>query len=228
LRTTPSGGISRNEELVDVAREARDALDTITQASEILEEDIAESHPQLLEMLDNIRTASKKVLDMVIMLESNAASARDLAGRDPLTGAPNRRTLTTHAAALLRSDEIFSVLVIDVDRFKQVNDQHGHIAGDEVLKILVERCRRAVRESDVVARFAGDEFVILLPRTPAKEAQQVAARIHEHVVGEPFLTERGEIPVGVSIGVATRMDEVSTLEALLEQADHAMYEAKRR
>lgn len=226
MRTTPSG-ISRNEDMVDVAREARDALDTILQASDILEEEL-ETQPELHEYLDHIRAASAKVLDVVMSLESHAANARDLAGRDPLTGAPNRRTLTAHAAALLRGEDVFSVLVIDVDKFKHVNDHYGHLAGDEVLKILVERCRRAVRDSDMVARFAGDEFVILLPRTPAKEAHQVAARIHEHVTSAPFLTERGEIPVGVSIGVATRLDEVTTLEALLERADHAMYEAKRR
>lgn len=225
VRTTP-GGMTRNEGISDVARDARDALATIEGFAEILEEDFAEHNPGAAADLQKIRQAAAKVMEFVAYLEAQADSARELAGRDPLTGIPNRRTLMARAAAFLREERPLSVLVIDVDRFKYVNDHYGHLAGDEVLMILVERCRRAVRESDVVARFAGDEFVILLPGASEPEANRVAERILEHVTESPFPTERGEIPIGVSIGVATRGEGETSLEALLEAADHAMYRTK--
>lgn len=209
----------------DVAREARTELDSILGLVAILDEDLATEFPNAGSDLTKIKDASTRVMELVAVLEDQVDSARDLAGRDPLTGIPNRRTLMAHADALFRSETPLSVLVIDVDRFKDVNDRYGHLVGDEVLKIVVDRCRGAVRDSDLVARFAGDEFVILLPESGSFEAHRVAGRVIQQITGSAFATSKGLVPVTVSVGVATREDDGS-MEALMARADAAMYSAK--
>lgn len=226
MRNTPAG-TNRTETIGDVAREARTALGSIVGYTEILTEDLEMlgGNDGAIEDLGKIRDACNRVMTLVTYLEDQADSARELAGRDPLTGIPNRRTLMAKGEVLFRSDAPLSLLVIDVDRFKEVNDRFGHLIGDEVLKIVVERCRRAVRDTDFVARFAGDEFVILLPNTGGLEATRVAARVLHHVTSTPFATSNGDVAVSVSIGVATRTDE-QTMEGLMARADHAMYRSK--
>jgi diguanylate cyclase len=212
----------------DVAREARTALDSILGYSEILEEDLKDLSPASRDDLDRIREATIRVLTLVTLLEAQVDSAREEASRDPLTGAANRRTLVSHGEVLFQADTALSLLLIDVDRFKEVNDQYGHLVGDEVLKILVERCRSSSRETDLVARFAGDEFVILLPGTPLAEAERVAERLLKHITGTPFLTDVGPVPIAVSVGVTERGAADGTMEQLLRRADEAMYSAKQR
>lgn len=226
MRNTPEPQV-RSDTIRDVTREARTALDSIVGYTDILSEDLAHLTP-VIEDLGKIRQASKLVLTLVAYLEEQVDSARHLANIDPLTEVANRRTLVDRGAALFRSDTPLSVLLIDVDKFKQVNDRHGHFTGDEVLKILVERCRGAVRETDLIARFAGDEFVILLPNTPVVEADRVAARVLSNVINEPFNTNWGEVVVTVSVGVASREPVDKSMEALMARADRAMYDAKQQ
>lgn len=226
MRNTPEPQV-RSDTIRDVTREARTALDSIDGFAALLAEDL--SHlASAVEDLGKIRKASARVLELVAQLEEQVDSATNLANIDPLTGVANRRTLVARGAALFKSDTPLSVLLIDVDKFKQVNDRYGHFTGDEVLKILVERCHRAVRETDLIARFAGDEFVILLPNTPVVEADRVAARVLNNVVSEPFATNWGEVSVTVSVGVASRAPVDESMEALMGRADKAMYDAKQQ
>jgi diguanylate cyclase (GGDEF)-like protein len=153
---------------------------------------------------------------------------QELAGTDSLTGIYNRRRFLEEAERELarthRSGESVSLLMIDVDHFKVVNDRHGHIVGDAALEAVANDLRGALREGDLLGRCGGDEFVALLPGCDAEQAVTVADRVQARRVREwePDGTE--PIQLGLSIGVATA--QLATLDSLLVRADEALYEAK--
>lgn len=148
---------------------------------------------------------------------------------DSLTGLPNRRYLDQHLALLARpgEGEAISILHLDLDRFKDINDTLGHAAGDVILKHAAGVLRQAAEPADFVARFGGDEFIIVHRHAPGTEALEHIARRVERAVGEPILFEGQECRAGASIGIATWMQE-DTAAQLLVNADIALYEAKRR
>jgi two-component system cell cycle response regulator len=126
-----------------------------------------------------------------------------------------------------RYDVALSILLIDVDRFKSINDTHGHLAGDQVLKQLGELLRREVRTVDVVARYGGEEFVIVLPETAPDGALTFAERVRVKVQDYRFTDERQSLSATVSIGVASIPPlEVASSEELIARADAALYRAK--
>jgi diguanylate cyclase (GGDEF)-like protein len=149
---------------------------------------------------------------------------------DPVTGLPNRRRFEDKLAKALlapRDDkQNGSILFIDLDDFKQVNDSLGHARGDKLLSAVGERLRCAVEDADVVARWGGDEFAVLLPaRQDAREPSCLAERIISEV-NRPFQIDGYEIVVGASVGVAMMYRDGLTLETLLSNADLALYAAK--
>lgn len=139
---------------------------------------------------------------------------------DPLTGLANRRALDAVLAA--RAGVEASVVAVDLDHFKRINDTRGHAAGDAVLVELARRLRVAVRESDVVGRVGGEEFVLILPGAPLEVSERVAQRIVDSVRSEPFIVPGGALEVTASVGVAMGPLGPGTLEA----ADRALYDAK--
>lgn len=151
---------------------------------------------------------------------------------DGLTQTFNKRYLLDVAQRELRhtrrTGRPLSLLLIDVDHFKAVNDTHGHLAGDEVLIELGSRLRGLLRGDEVLARYGGEEFCLLLPETTLDEARQVAERVRVAVERTVFPTERATLNVTVSIGVATTGgQEDMTVAQLIDQADRKLYEAKR-
>ncbi|MEX2453734.1 MAG: PleD family two-component system response regulator [Rhodospirillaceae bacterium] len=151
---------------------------------------------------------------------------------DSLTGLYNRRYLETHFEEVTRdlggTAKPVSVLVIDVDHFKPVNDRFGHAAGDEVLRALAKRILGGIRGFDTAIRFGGEEFVVLMPNVDSRAAYHAASRIRALVEDEAFvISEEGEsLPVTVSIGVASGIAGDAQLGGLLERADQALYTAK--
>ncbi|MBK7404360.1 MAG: GGDEF domain-containing protein [Phycisphaerales bacterium] len=132
--------------------------------------------------------------------------------------------------ALLRQrEESVAVLMVDIDRFKQINDTLGHAAGDEVLREVAARLTRAVRDQDSVGRYGGEEFVVCLSGAQTgPQASQIAERVRGQVSDTPVRTRGGEVSVTVSVGMAIgNPAQGHTAEALVEMADQAMYEAKR-
>jgi diguanylate cyclase (GGDEF)-like protein len=154
-----------------------------------------------------------------------------LATLDGLTGTYNRRHFMDLAQDKYESARRFghalTAVMLDVDHFKAINDQHGHHVGDQVLRALAERCRSALRSIDVLGRFGGEEFAILLPGTTRHNAATILAeRIRHRVADEPIVTDAGPVRVTISVGVAAMEDSTHSPEELFKRADAALYEAK--
>jgi diguanylate cyclase (GGDEF)-like protein len=154
-----------------------------------------------------------------------------LAAIDPLTGISNRRQFESLARAELGRSQRYmrplSLLMIDIDHFKQVNDRFGHEAGDRVLKFLANVLISAKRASDVVGRIGGEEFAILLPETSKEAALVIAERLRQLAQTCAPAIAGEKLDVTISIGVAAASIRTSGMETLCRQADQALYEAKR-
>ena len=159
-------------------------------------------------------------------------TARNLADRDPLTGFFNHRYLHERLAEevvrAVRAHRPLSVVMLDLDDFKLVNDSFGHLYGDGVLVHVAERIRSSLRASDVPARYGGDEFALILPETTCEDAAGVAARILAAFRDSPFSSDgRVPFPIGASIGIATYPEEQRrSATDLLAVADRGLYNAK--
>jgi diguanylate cyclase (GGDEF)-like protein/PAS domain S-box-containing protein len=147
------------------------------------------------------------------------------ATHDALTGLPNRAAVLARGEELLVETTGLAVLLMDLDRFKEVNDTLGHDYGDRLLAQVGPRLRPLVRDVDMVARLGGDEFAVLLPDVTAAEARTAAERLHA-ALGTPFLVDGLALDVDVSIGIAVSGNGAADVGTLLRQADIAMYAAK--
>ncbi len=168
---------------------------------------------------------------LLMLSESLLEENRELATRDWLTHIFNRRTFTDLANRELgrasRSDHETSLLMIDIDHFKHVNDSFGHPTGDEALIHLVRIIKDSVRVQDLYARFGGEEFVVLLAETSTIEAYQIAERLRERVADSTLVINNNTIKMTISIGISTAIGHDNPhLETMINQADIAMYEAK--
>ena len=164
-------------------------------------------------------------------LRDNVEQAIEMAVVDALTGLHNRRYFDMNLSSLLdqsaQEGKPLSLLVLDIDFFKKINDTYGHDAGDEILRALAGRVRRAVRSVDLVCRLGGEEFVIVMPDTPLDVAGRVAERVRRTVEAEPFAVKQGQtsIPVTISIGIADRGSDANP-DFIYKSADKALYESK--
>ncbi|ESQ83897.1 hypothetical protein AEAC466_11250 [Asticcacaulis sp. AC466] len=155
----------------------------------------------------------------------------ELAVTDPLTGLNNRRFLDHHLSLAMarhvKGGPELSVLLLDIDHFKRVNDTYGHDAGDEVIREFARRLGLNVRAIDMACRFGGEEFVVLMPETGSSDAVHIAERVRSQVADIPFMLADGrKLDVTISIGVATSQGVGDTPETLLKRADEGVYEAK--
>jgi diguanylate cyclase (GGDEF)-like protein len=150
--------------------------------------------------------------------------------KDDLTGAANRRELNrVGKREFLRATRFghpLSMLMLDLDHFKQVNDSFGHDIGDLVLKHVTGICQSTIREQDLLSRFGGEEFVILMPETDIEGAKQLADRLCTNVRTYPYLHRTKEISLTVSIGISSCIDGDPDYRHILVRADKALYQAK--
>lgn len=167
---------------------------------------------------------------VLLCAEQTRAELEQLAATDPLTGALNRRMLeqlvSTQLAEARRRPRPLSVLLLDVDKFKNINDNFGHDAGDMVLKAVVAASRLQLRPGDLIGRLGGEEFLIVLDNTGEAEAVQVAERLRAAVADLDLGEGDCRVPLSISIGVASRKSERSDFGELVRRADRAMYAAK--
>lgn len=157
--------------------------------------------------------------------------AEHLATIDSLTGLFNRRHFFQLAQSEFdranRYQHSLCILMIDIDYFKQVNDKFGHLIGDQVLQQISNRFRSHLRSSDFIGRYGGEEFVVLMPETDLENGRVIADRIRASITDRPFITDKGEISLTISIGVASKRLEMEiTLEMVLDHADQALMQAK--
>jgi len=165
-------------------------------------------------------------------LRASVTQTIEMAVTDGLTGLHNRRYLDSHLQTLfdraVTRRRPLSVMITDIDRFKSINDAHGHDGGDDVLREFAKRLRKNVRGIDLACRFGGEEFVVVMPDTDGAVAEKVAERIRAEIAQLPFAigTDGKAIDVTVSVGVSSVLKGTDTVAAMMKRADLALYEAK--
>jgi diguanylate cyclase (GGDEF)-like protein len=157
---------------------------------------------------------------------------KQVSDTDELTGIYNMRAFSSMLQRAFRQavryGHALSVVMIDSDNLKQINDTHGHESGNKLLQHLVRCIREQLRGSDVMARFGGDEFIVLLPETNSKGALEMAERIRKAVEISRFDVRGGDAKITVSLGIASYPEDGGNLDGILDKADKAMYRAKQR
>lgn len=171
------------------------------------------------------------VLRLIFQLEASRQRIAELAVTDELTGCYNRRHFMERAELeWLRSRRHqmpLALILLDADDFKQVNDTHGHQCGDHLLREMALQCRASLRGTDVLARFGGEELIVLLPQTDLAGALAIAERIRHQVQALAVQWQGQAVTATVSLGVAALHASHASVDALIRDADQALYEAKR-
>jgi diguanylate cyclase (GGDEF)-like protein len=175
--------------------------------------------------------ASNFVVKLLFELEELQTQLLEMVNRDPLTKVHSRRylldCLEIESARTLRENEPMSLLILDVDYFKSINDRYGHGNGDHVLQEIAQVCESTLRPYDVMARFGGEEFVVLLPNTSLPEACNVAERIRENIAVTTIqITSGDSIRSTISIGISQFIPPDPNCKNLLSRADKGLYKAK--
>jgi diguanylate cyclase (GGDEF)-like protein len=179
------------------------------------------------------RVKKLEILHQVEITRKQADLYRQLAATDFLTSLVNRRSFLEIAeiAVLNAQNEKgqLAIIMLDIDHFKNVNDQFGHLAGDEVLSIVASRIKKTLRQGDIAGRYGGEEFIVLLVGTPVDHCFNVAERIRRSVGQQPIQLDQTTVSVTISLGLACLGPERDlSLNTLIDRADQAMYLAKQQ
>ena len=183
------------------------------------------------ELLARVRTQIRKKRYLE-RLRDNVQISIEMAITDALTGLHNRRYMETHISSLTEQaasrGKPLTVLVLDIDYFKSINDAYGHDAGDEVLREFALRIRKSIRGIDLACRYGGEEFVVIMPETGLGVATMVAERLRRRIASEPFSIQQADrtIDVTISVGIAA-LGGADDAASILKRADQALYRAKR-
>lgn len=194
---------------------------------------LREAHDELEQRIEN-RTAelvktNQQLLAEIAERKHMEQRLEELSRTDYLTGALNRRALTSvleeTLAQVKGETDSFCCVLLDLDHFKEINDQYGHCVGDQALRHAVERLRHGIREKDLLGRWGGEEFLIMTPETGLAEAEALAERLCRNLADSRVMTEGGSVDVTASFGV-TRYVPGESLDTCLKRADDALYAAK--
>jgi diguanylate cyclase len=237
--TSPSGerGRGRRRHTVSgaVVEPRGNASDPATSEPAALERGLEISRARLraaLSRIDSLQTERLQLKHQMALLQRAIGQTRRFARHDELTGLPNRRLLSdryNQAVALAaRHGRRVALLFLDLNGFKNINDVHGHAAGDSILRQVAERLRACIRTSDTACRYGGDEFVVLLPELDRRESALAAARKIRARLAVPCLVDGVEITVTASIGVAVYPVDGHQYGDLMSVTDRFMYRDKAR
>ncbi len=226
--TTETIHISTN--LIELKGFVASKLSTIKAA---LEEKLKYDDLQLRKAASEVKKLRQSITGMkqeVVQVQKRAKDLEEESLLDPLTGVHNRRAyekrIQDELTRFERNEEIFSILMIDIDNFKSVNDRYGHWAGDRCLEEVTKLIDKILRGTDFLARYGGEEFITILPGTDEQGIYIVAERLRELVERARFLYQDEEIPLTVSIGGTTVTSSDKNAETIFKRVDKAMYEAK--
>ncbi len=215
--------------LVGLMAREKAAIAELEQVNAALEQRVAEHTGGLVELTDDLQSALSQKVRLEQERERLIAELSELAQTDALTGMLNRRAFFGLAERELlrqaRTGSQLSVIMLDIDHFKRVNDEYGHGVGDEVIRAIAACCKAQLRELDLFARYGGEEFCILLPDTPLSEARLVGERLRRAVEAAPAVING--LLITVSLGVAAPSAGPRDIESMLDVADRALYAAKR-
>ena len=178
----------------------------------------------------NIERAKRENIRLERMVKERTAQIERMSKTDPLTQLLNRggleECMLLEYQRARRYGRDLALMILDLDHFKRVNDQYGHLCGDEVLRVTAKRITDSLRKSDFVGRFGGEEIVVLLPETDLKNAEIVAEKLRSVIASNPVVCDERDIPVSTSIGLTILREEHDCYEALLQEADDALYCSK--
>ena len=186
--------------------------------------------------IDSLQAEKKALLDRLDSMEHQSEQLRQSAEdahvksrTDPLTGLPNRlaydQRFNEELARFERYGTVFSLCVADIDYFKRINDEYGHLAGDKVLRLMSRILQKQLRNVDFIARFGGEEFVILMPSTDADAARIAAEKVRQTIETSPFNFQSNPVKITMSFGV-TQVQKEDSVSSMFARADKAMYTAK--
>ena len=209
-------------------------LDDLRQVREQLTQEIQSVQASLKEVENRQEQQMETLAGEVSALRSKLKAAEEEARHDALTGVLNRRALDqvldSWLAQYRSGGPGFTVVLMDLDKFKQINDEFGHTVGDRALLAIVENCRSLIRQGDVLARYGGDEFIYLFPGSAARNAAKIARKICEALASTTFTLEDEtagvrQLQLSASFGV-TECRKKDSFESILERVDGALYKAK--
>jgi diguanylate cyclase len=208
-------------------------LDDIKRIRSALAHEVSQMHEMVDIKKDQDHRHVQQLASQVECLRQELEKTRAKSMTDGLTGVYNRQAFDETLADLIERSQVmnstFSLLMLDLDDFKKINDTHGHLVGDQVLMAFSQKCRRAVRGDDYIARYGGEEFAIILPGASLKNALKKARSICDAISASRYATcdseNNGYIAITVSIGVA-ELKKTDTPEKIIERADKALYKAK--
>lgn len=221
--------VTGSEDLGELGSSVREHLTLIVRAMEKYQEDETKREQRLAEKLEMLQARLSE-------MEQEASQARQIieehkrrATHDGLTGLPNRdayqQRLDEELTRKARYGGSLTLVVADVDHFKRINDNYGHLAGDKVLQLLAKAMRKSLRDVDFIGRYGGEEFVILMPETNAEEALAAMEKLRTKVENSPFNFRKERVPITMSFGVS-EFHSLEDGETVFERADKALYQAK--
>ena len=221
--------VTGSGDLGELGSSVREHLTLIVRAMEKYQEDERAREQRLSEKLEMLQARLSE-------MEKEASQARRVieehkrrATHDGLTGLPNRdayqHRLAEELARKARYGGSLTLVVADVDHFKRINDNYGHLAGDKVLQLLAKALRKSLRDVDFVGRYGGEEFIILMPETNAEEALAATEKLRTKVEASPFNFRKERVPITMSFGIS-EFHTLEDAETVFERADKALYRAK--
>ncbi|MBI3561815.1 MAG: diguanylate cyclase [Gammaproteobacteria bacterium] len=222
--------LERHDEFGDIARKFNLMRDHLNEANRALQGKVEVADSKLREVNSHLMNKSHELEKMNVILQTQAVT-------DPLTGLYNRREfqvlMSNQIPALISQGEHIGFLLIDIDYFKRINDQHGHDVGDYVLREVAERMGKITRKSDIICRIGGEEFFVLCRSVGAVDAHNIGEKIREVVQEKPLIANGMHIYVTVSIGIATNHQANNVVpiksqnaNVMYRQADMALYHSK--
>lgn len=207
-----------------------DKLQAITLAIQDKSKQDKQREKSVEKKVENLQHHLDKLKSKMAKAQKRAKSLEEELLKDSLTGAYNRRAyeknMEKELQRYIRYKRVFSVLLFDVDHFKNINDTYGHAIGDKCLKEIIIRAGRVLRENDILARFGGEEFIALLPETELESAKGVAEKLRKSIENIEFVHKEEIIRITVSIGVTQVAETDLDIKKLFERMDMAMYDAK--